>query len=414
MKEHDTLAGNELTRGKTVSASPLDNHPIIDRIHDDALRILEEVGVKCVSPEVRQIFEDTGLAAYDESTYHIHVLRPLVEQALTTVPKRGAFWVPENSFGIGGTAPFVYDDTTGNLIQPTLEHLAHIARIAEASDVVGFLARGVLIVKKEVEVMETLIANTRKPIYVAALSEAGIAKAKEIHTSRGNIVVQFSIINSPLNVMESMIPGVLSCVRQGLPIYISTMPMAGLSAPYSMSSLVTLTHAEALFGLTLAQIINPGVTVVHAGLPSITNIENNYALDIGSVAHNAANVLIGKVTQRLDIPSIHSGCTTGEEAPNLRAEQDAINGYAMFKQHGFHQIRHAFGFLKDLVSFSVAKLERHIQLCEETTPDMAVDWDFNNYDEAGFDVIARNGSNPSYMQDDHTLANVGKEFKIKT
>jgi len=411
MNGHESLAENERAAGKTVSVSPLDNHPIIGRIHDDALRILEEVGVRCISPEVRQIFEDTGLAAYDETTGHIYLLRPLVEQALATVPKRDAFWVPENSFGVGGTAPFVYDDTTGELIKPTLEHVAHIARIAEASDVVGFIARGVLIVKKEVEVMETLIANTRKQIYVAALSEAGIAKAKEIHNSRGNIVVQFSIINSPLNVMESMIPAFLSCVKQGIPVYISTMPMAGLSAPYSMSSLVTLTHAEALFGLTLAQIVSPGVTVVHAGLPSITNLEKNYALDIGSIAHNAANILMGKVTQRLDIPSIHSGCTTGQEKPGPRAEQDAINGYALFKLHGFHQIRHAFGFLKDLVSFSIAKLERHIQLCEETTPDMAPKWDFDNYDEAGFDVIARNGSNPNYMRDAHTLANVGKEFK---
>ena len=73
----------------------------LEKIHDDALRVLEEVGVKCESKEVRQIFEDTGMAAFDDSTGHIHVLRPLVEQALDTTPKRDRYWIPENSFGVG-------------------------------------------------------------------------------------------------------------------------------------------------------------------------------------------------------------------------------------------------------------------------------------------------------------------------
>ena len=91
----------------------------LDQIHQDALRVLEETGVRCSSPEVRQILEDTGLAAYDDTTEHLHVLSPLVEQALADTPKRDRYWIRENAFGVGGTAPFVYDDTTRELIQPT-------------------------------------------------------------------------------------------------------------------------------------------------------------------------------------------------------------------------------------------------------------------------------------------------------
>ena len=65
----------------------LESKGLLEQIHADALRVLEEVGVKCVSKEVRRIFEDTGLAAFDESTGHIHVLSPLIEQVLTTLQK---------------------------------------------------------------------------------------------------------------------------------------------------------------------------------------------------------------------------------------------------------------------------------------------------------------------------------------
>ncbi len=388
----------------------LENSDLLEKIHQDALTVLEEVGVHCESPRIRQVFEATGLAAVDESTGHIHVLTPLVEQALTTAPKRGQYWIPENSFGVGGTAPFVYDDQTGELIEPTLEHLVRIAKIVDEADVVDFMARGVLIRKEEVKVMDTIIEHCRKPIYIATLTDAGIARAEEIHKARGNMTIQFSIINSPLKIIESMVDPFLSCVEKGLPIYVSTMPMAGLSAPNSMSGLLTLTHAEGLFGITLAQLFNPGITVVHAGLPSIANIQRNYAVDLGLVSHNVANLLQEKLNKRLDIPSIQTACTTNEERPGRRAEEDGVMGFAMMKKYGFHQMRHSFAFLRELLSFSIAKLERHIELCREIGADQAPEVDLDPYDTEGLDAIKRNGSQPNYMRDDHTLTNVGKAF----
>ncbi len=382
----------------------------LEKIHTDALRVLEEVGVKCASPEVRQIFEDTGLAAYDETTGHIHVLPPLVEQALNTAPKREQYWIPENAFGLGGTAPFVFDDVSGGLVEPTFDHLARIAGIVDQADVVQFMARGVLIKQQEVRVMNTIIENCRKPIYVAAVTDEGLEKAKEISETRGNITVQFSIINSPLTVIESMIPPFLSCVRKDIPIYVSTMPMAGLSGPYSMSGLLTLTHAEGLFGITLAQIVTPGITVVHAGLPSISNIQKNYAVDLGLISHNLANLLLEKINKRLNIPSIQTACTTSEDAPTKRAEEDAVKGYGLMKKYGFHQMRHAFGFLRELISFSIAKLERHIELCRETGPELAPEVQLEPYDPEGFEAIRRNGSTANYMRDNHTVKNTGKAF----
>lgn len=383
----------------------------LDKIHRDALRVLEEVGIRCRSAEARQIFEDTGLAAYDEGSGHLHILTPLVEQALATVPARDAYWVPRNSFGIGGTAPFVYDDSTSDLIQPTFEHLVTIAKIAEQSSAIHFMHRGVLIKNEEVKVMDTIIEQCHKPVYISGIStEQGIARAKEIHEHRGGLTLQFAIMNSPLNVIDSMLPAFIASVRQRIPVSLSTMPMAGLSAPYSMSGLLTLTHAESLFGIVLAQLISPGLTVVHAGLPSIANIQKNYSVDLGLITHNVANLILDKVNERINLPSIHSGCTTSADHPGEKAEQDAVAGYALMKRYGFHQMRHAFGFLKELVSFSIAKLERHAALCIETDPSQCPDFTIDPYDPEGFTAIQRNGSTPNYMRDEHTLKNTGRVF----
>lgn len=381
----------------------------IPNVHRDAVRILEEVGVKCRSERVRALFEETGLAAFDEASGHLHILEPLVDQTLGTAPKRDQFFIPENSFGVGGTAPFVYDDASGELIAPTFDHIARIATIVNQADVVKFMARGVLVPKQESKVMETIIANCGKPVYAAASTEESIETAHKIHTTRGNLTIQFSIVNSPLNVIESMLDSFFLCVSKGIPIYVSTMPMAGLSAPYSMSGLLALTHAEALFGIALTQLINPGVIVVHAGLPSIANIGNNYAVDLGLMSHNIANLLMEKVNKQFDIPSIQTACTTSEAHPTKAAEQDAAKGYALMKRYGFHQMRHSFGFLKELISFSIAKLERCIEVCRETGP-----WDQPiqkiPYDPQGVEAVIRNGGNANYMRDDHTLQQMSTSF----
>jgi len=383
---------------------------LLKNIHQDAIKVLEEVGVKCTSKKVIDLFEETGLAAYDETNKHIHILPQLIDQTLNYVPKREKFFIKENSFGIGGTSPFLYDDKTKELIMPEFEHLKKIAQIANNTDVIDFMARGVLIPKQEVKVMDTIIEFCNKPIYIAAITDEGINRAYEIHKKRGKITIQFSIVNSPLNVIDSMIDPFIKCVKKGIPIYVSTMPMAGLSAPYSMTGLVTLTHAEGLFGMTLAQLINQGITVVHAGLPSIANIQKNYSVDLGLETHNIANLLMEKVNNELNIPSIQTSCTTSQEHPNEISNQEARFGFILMKKYGFHQMRHAFGFLKELVSFSIDKLYTNIDICRQTTANDEIIIENVNYDPDGFDAIARNSSNANYMRDDHTLKNTGLEF----
>jgi len=109
------------------SKSRLENLELMDQIHPDALRVLEEAGVKCDSSEVRQIFKATGSVAFDETICHLYVLALLVEQALATTFTRDHYWILRNSCGVGETDPFVFDDLTEDWLQPTVKHPVRIA-----------------------------------------------------------------------------------------------------------------------------------------------------------------------------------------------------------------------------------------------------------------------------------------------
>jgi hypothetical protein len=115
------------------------------KVHEDALWILENMGVGCKQPDILELFkkyENDGLAVvYDN---RIYLMEDLVKELLESVPGIKDFFVPKNSFLVGGTAPYIYDDKTGaGGVMPTPEHVKKIAQIAESTDIIAGMGRGV-------------------------------------------------------------------------------------------------------------------------------------------------------------------------------------------------------------------------------------------------------------------------------
>jgi hypothetical protein len=111
----------------------------------------------------------------------------------------------------------------------------------------------------------------------------------------------------------------------------------------------------------------------------------------------------------LDLPTIQSGCTTNEEHVTERALEDARLGLALFKRYEFHMLRHAFGFLRGMLEFSIGKLEKVIKIAEEVTMDDAPEVIMPSYDERGMESIRQYGLS-LYKDDPLTTANIGKIF----
>jgi trimethylamine--corrinoid protein Co-methyltransferase len=380
------------------------------QVHEDGLWILENLGVGCKHPEIQEAFkkfEAEGTAVVHDG--RIYVTSALVETCLKTVPGFSDFFVPLNSFFIGGTAPYVYDEEAGEGgLMPSPEHVARIAKIAQAHNVVAGMGRGVKL-KDEVEQMSIMAEHCSKPIYFAVTSDPALAKAKEIYEQRKNIMIVFCLTRPPLEVNENFSEHFVKVVRAGLPVFISAMPMGGISAPFCYNGILAMTHAEVLFGICAAQLLNPGVTCIHAGYPTIADPRIEYNPNYGLVSHNLLNILMSHLNLILDLPTFQSAATTHEDHPTERAYADAKMGQALCKKYGFHMMRHPFAFLRYLIDFSFAKLEGAIKIAEEVTVDDAPEVEMPEYDPRGMESIQRIGLG-SYMDDPLTTANLGKVF----
>jgi trimethylamine:corrinoid methyltransferase-like protein len=252
-------------------------------------------------------------------------------------------------------------------------------------------------------------AHCTKPLYFAVTSGRSLEAARRLHSRRGNVMVVFCLTRPCLQVNDNFSGDFAEVVRAGIPVFISAMPMAGISAPYCYNGILAMTHAEVLFGICAAQLLRPGHTCIHAGFPTIAVPRLDYNPDYGLRSHFILNLLMAHLNMMLDLPTCQSACTTNEAHPTDRALEDARIGQALCKKFGFHMIRHAFGFLRHLVDFSIEKLERAIHIAEAVTPREAPDFDMPVYDERGMASIRRKGLG-MYMDDPLTTANIGKVF----
>ncbi len=380
------------------------------KVHEDALWILENMGVGCRQPDILKAFsayEDQGLSVVYED--RVYIMGDLVKKCLETVPSLGDFFVPRNSFFVGGTAPYIYDDEKGEGgVMPTPEHAEKIARIAERTDVIAGMGRGIKL-KNESEQMRIMSETCSKPLYFAVTGDESLRTAREIFETRKNIMIVFCLTRPPLQVNENFSEAFVNVAKAGLPLFVSAMPMAGISAPYSYNGVLAMTHAEVLFGICAAQLINPGIECIHAGFPTIADPRIEYNPNYGLVSHNLLNILMSHLNMMLDLPTCQNAGATHEEHPTERAFADAKMGQALCRKYGFHMIRHPFAFLRYLIDFSIDKLEKSAGMAESVTPGDAPEVEMPKYDPRAMESIQRTGLG-MYMDDPLTTSNIGKIF----
>jgi trimethylamine:corrinoid methyltransferase-like protein len=387
-----------------------DSVEMLLQVHEDALWIMENMGVGCRQTDILNAFkqyEDQGMAVVYEN--RVYIMEDLAKKCLETVPGMDAFGVPRNSFFVGGTAPYIYDDEKGEGgVTPAPEHVEKIARIAENTDIIAGMGRGVKL-KDESLQMDIMTGNCSKPMYFAVTGDKSLKRACEIYETRKDIMIVFCLTRPPLEVNENFSEAFFKVVDAGLPVFLSAMPMAGISAPYSYNGVLAMTHAEVLFGICAAQLVNPGGVCVHAGFPTIADPRIEYNPNYGLVSHNLLNILMSHLSMVLDIPACQNAGATHEEHPTQRAYADARMGQALCKKYGFHMIRHPFAFLRYLIDFSIEKLEKASRAAESVKPEEAPEVEMPLYDPRAMESI-RNTGLGMYMDDPLTTANIGKIF----
>ena len=313
-----------------------------NRIHEDSLKILSEVGVKFASDRALKILSENG-AAIDKDKKIAKIPAEMVSQALKTAPKSfvlGArnpefdFPMPSSYTGytLDGAATFVTDFKTGKRRRALSQDLIDSLRIFEEMPLAAIAWPSVQcddVPQKSGEIHTTLISfiNSSKhiqnelhhpreiPYLIEALS--AILGGEDAIKARKIFSVVYCTV-PPLTHVGDMCDAYLDLVKYHVPILPYPMPAAGSTGPASLYSDVTIANAESLSSLVLFQMTEPGTPIIYGHAAGITNFSLGTFLE-GAPESTLINGALGELAHFYGLPNTQAGCLTDANLPGAQS-----------------------------------------------------------------------------------------------
>ena len=398
-----------------------DDH--IESMHLAALGILERQGMRVLSPRGRAVLAAAG-ASVDETSQMVRLEPGLVSQALASLPAEVTLVArnPARSCPVGGAhvvfatvagPPSVSDLTRGKRTG-SIADFQDFVRLAQAFDVVHVLAQAtepqdVPVNERHIETALAQLTLADKPPNFYSRGDAQLADCfamlRIVHgideaTFRAAPRC-FSVCNtnSPLQLDVPMTDGIIEFAINGQLMIVTPFTLAGAMAPVTIPGALTLAHAEALFGITLSQIVRPGAPVMYGSFTSNVDMKSGSPA-FGTPEYAKAAFGAGQLARRIGAPWRCSSATASN-APDAQATYEAQMSLWGALLGGCHFVLHAAGWLEGGLTASFEKFILDVEMLQmfaelfQPVPATA--------EEIGIDAVAEVGPGGHFFAAAHTM-----------
>jgi trimethylamine---corrinoid protein Co-methyltransferase len=393
----------------------------IAAIHQTALQVLEELGIKILLPEARDIFAAAGAIVKEDMVY---IGRDLVERALATAPTsfrlRAANpareQIYENGsliFVAGSGCPNVSDFERGR--RPgNMEAFEETLKLCQSFDVIHKFGpsvepQDIPVNLRHLETMRAQLILGDKPTYVFARGRGQVQDSFEIIRLGLNLtdeefengVWASTVINtnSPRMLDVPMAQGIIDFARAGQMTIITPFCLAGAMAPVTVAGALTLQHAESLVGITLAQMTRAGAPVSYGGFSSNVDMKSG-APAFGTPEHVKLQLGSGQLAHLTGLPW-RSAAGSASNIPDMQAATETDMALWGAMMANATMVIHSAGWLEGGLSFGFEKfindveaLQTLAELCRPTEASNA---------EIGLDALRDVEPGGHFFATQHTM-----------
>jgi trimethylamine---corrinoid protein Co-methyltransferase len=271
-------------------------------IHEQSMRILEEVGILFPSIRALDILE-TGGARIDRDKRVAYISREMVTKAIGSSPKEFTLSsrtgthdlkIPSlfTGYHLDGCGMTMVDFETGQRRTSVLKDLADAARVFDEMDM-GYIywpplsPLDIPSEARSIAATATGLMNTGKHIqdemktskeipYIMELIKATLGCDK-LSSGKDIYSVVYCTV-SPLCHDEEMLEANIDLCKYKIPIVALPMPATTTTGPASLYSNVALSNAEALSAFVMFQLTEPGVPMFYASSLGVANPRNGQFL----------------------------------------------------------------------------------------------------------------------------------------
>ena len=392
------------------------------RVHEASLWVLENVGILAHHPAARDVFkahgctvDDAGLVKFPSSVVDEYMqacpssftFRGRDPQFDRTIPDAGPIVVT------GSSAPNVVDPATGVERRATSTDIANIAHLI--NELKGFdifsistladdapegqfsLSRFYPALKNCLKPVRSNTPNMADLHQVLKLGEL-IAGGKDAYRERPVINHHYCPMVSPLTMDVDSTEAVMYLTEQGLPVYTTVVPNAGLTSPMTLMGTLVVGNAEFLAISVFQQMIREGTPLIYASLPTVADMRSGAyapgAIETGMLCMAQAqmghlyNVPTGGY---IGLTNAHSNDAQAGYETGMNTLGTVLAGATLLNMGGLFSSLMAFDFGKAVVDDEIALMNKRVVRGLEFSED-----------NLALDVIAEVGPGGDYMKLKHT------------
>jgi trimethylamine--corrinoid protein Co-methyltransferase len=400
----------------------------LDRLHQASMRILSEFGIDFYDAEVRAILKDHGADVRGDTVFFDEAL---IAKYVAMAPHQFTQLArnPEHNLLIGGNQvvfapvygpPFV-QDLDGGRREATLVDFQNFVKLANSTPYIHH--SGGTIVEPTDEPVSTrhldmifshikygdrafMGSVTAGPNAADSVAMAEIVFGADAIREQPALL---SLINvsSPRRYDERMLAAIKVYARARQALIITPFILAGAMGPTTIAGTVAQLNAEALAGIALCQMIEPGTPVVYGSFLSTIDLQSG-SPTFGSPESQLGLYASAQLARRYGLPFRGGGMFASSKLPDAQAGYESVMVMQPTILARTNFVLHAAGWLENGL---VAGYEKFVLDCEIL--GMLHTWakGIDLSDESlAFDAIAEVPPGGHYLGTAHTMRHFRDAF----
>lgn len=396
----------------------------IEQIHNASLDVLEQLGLDMWCDEAMDIFQAAG-AEVDRAGRHVRFDRTMIEAAIALAPVEFTLSSrnPERDVTLGGNninfglvgGPGFSTNLDRGRRSGLFEDTCDLIRLSQCLNVLHMIHGGAVApndlppATRHLDTMRATLTLTDKVTGTGAFGRlrtndginmlciARQMSREELRQSPG--ALGNVNCNSPLRYDGPMLEGVIELARAGQPVIITPFTLLGAMAPVTLAGALAQQNAEALVGIALTQLVNPGTPVMYGGFTSNVDMKSG-APAFGTPEYARAVLAGGQLTRRYKIPYRSSNTNASNVVDAQAAYESGMSLWSTVMGHA-NLIMHGAGWLEGGLTASYEKMiidAEMMQMMAAFLDPIEV-----NDDALGLEAMAEAGPGGHFFGTAHTL-----------
>lgn len=358
---------------------------LIQRILAEAKRILAEVGVEVMGETLRRLMLERGLRQHP-ATGRVLFPPEVVEQAIASTPRAIMLYrrdgAPHATLG-GDRVHFVPGSSALNVLDwRTNEHRAALTadfieyvQLADRLPNIAYLATAFSTNDMEPQVSDAwrlylCLRQSLKPVVSGAFTEHGVPRMGEMmqlfRQDRADLAARplaiFTVTPTGMfRFSEDSSQNLVDCVAWGIPVEIVPVTLMGLIAPVTPVGAAAFHMADALSGLTMAQLLRPGHPVLVGGAPATFHMKLASS-PMAAVEAWQVDALYLAAAKALGLPTQAYMALSDGKVVDAQAGAETFGSALLAALAGVNSVSGP-GMLNYVLTFSLEKLVLDDELC---------------------------------------------------